>query len=206
MSESYGIGSYSGYYKGLGIDEESDELHYNALKKTWTLRNVDGSFDDMLHIEGTFLDNCYFNGKLLEEEIFPDSAVDTITDWLRTYGLAEDTTEPNDAVVAAMRVLINKDGRMTKAFIQSIVESYGFTGVTIVERIDYSFIVSDDALPFLATEIDDTGAWVSDGWAQWEFEIHMTGGPTNTSTRSMMESQVFKMKPAFTMGYFYYDY
>jgi hypothetical protein len=95
---------------------------------------------------------------------------------------------------------------MTKAFIQGIIESYGFTGVTIIERIDYSFIVSDDALPFLATEIDDTGAWVSDAHDPWVFEVHMTGGPTSSSTRSTMEAHAFKMKPAFTMGYFYYDY
>lgn len=146
MGIYYGKGRYAGGYKGT---DEDVELHYYALKKINPLRNIAGAFDDDLHVEGRHLDACYYRGWDLAEELFPDTATATITDYMRVWGVTS-LYEPNDAVVARMRTLINKDGRLTKAYMESVIEAYGFTGAAASVDGVVSGLVSGGVATFRA--------------------------------------------------------
>jgi hypothetical protein len=86
----------SPYYKDDGTIVASQKLHYYALKKLFPINqgransSLGGDFDNDLDIEGKHLDNCYFQGMVLEQEIFPDTA--QLPDTTASYQRLFDTT------------------------------------------------------------------------------------------------------------------
>lgn len=203
MGILYGTGRYAGGYKGSDFTD-TDFLHYNALKKIYPLRDIQGSFDDDLLVEGEFLDLCYYQAEAIYNEFFPDSAVATIAEWMRIFGITE-STEPNNSIVAAWRVLINKNGRLSPAYYLSICLAFGFTS-TIYERIVDCFKVGMGYTPWIGSPIDVTGSPVTGDAAPWEWQVISSAGPTNASLRAQFESLINRVKPAWTEVSFTYEY
>lgn len=204
MGKLYGTGKYAGTYKGTDLSG-TEQLHYNALKKIYPLNNVGGVFDDDLMVEGSALDECYYQAIALYYEFFADTAIATIEDWMRVFGISE-TSEPNNSVVAAWRAIVNKDGRLTKQYYLSICDSFGFTS-DIHERITDCFRVGMGYFPWFGSPIDIIGSTVTGtSAAPWEWEIISNAGPTNSNVRAQFESLINRLKPAWTTVSFTYDY
>jgi uncharacterized protein YmfQ (DUF2313 family) len=208
MGEYYGIGRYGrGGYKGEDEGNEYPELHYYALKKQDPTANIPGFTDADLHAIGRMLDDVFYTYQAIYTNLFCDTALGLQERWRTLLDVRDTFNNPSDipaALRAKQRIMANKNGRLSIPFYKSVVEGYGFTGVTITENTT-RFIVAD-ALPQCSVVSDNPADLISDkaSWCRWQ--IHVTGGPTDATTRSIYEATIKKIKPAWTRVYFFYDY
>jgi len=190
---SYGDGGYGDYGYGDAPYAGVTGMHYQALKKLWPIKNVEGALDDDLSIQGKYLDQLYAQAQQLYTEFFPSTTTLLLSDWERVYGLQPTGTvdQRRAAVIAKMRVLVNKDGRLTKAYYLSIASALGHPEAYIVEGSTLLFIVGVTILPHVL--YSDTEKWV--------WELHAT---VAVEDRPIWEATFNPLKPAFTQLNFIY--
>ena len=140
--------------------------HYDMLKKLFPVRDTTGELDNDLAIEGKYLDQVDSTASQLALEFFPDTATVLLSDWERVF----DSTGAGDsarqeALRAAERVVINKDGRLNPSYYVSIAAGLGYDS-TVIEGPNM-FIVANTSppatqLPGQVYEITDLYTWTLD--------------------------------------------
>ncbi len=192
---SYNYGS-DGYKGG---EEDIDRLHYYALKKAWPLPDMTGELDNHFEIIGHQFDNIYFRGNDLENEIFPDTAIELLGNYEQEY----DTTNAGSIaarqanIVAHERVLVNKSGRMTPQYYVNIAAGLGYDS-TVVEHAGDMFIVASTEPP--ATPLTHA-LWESSH--RWTWDLDSTGSTVPADRTNLMDV-ITKAAPAFTKVNFFF--
>jgi hypothetical protein len=168
-------------------------LHYYALKKLFPINqgransSLGGDFDNDLDIEGKYLDNCYSQGMVLEQEIFPDTAV--LGDTTSSYERLFDTTTMTN-VFQKYDDLTDKDRKMNPYQLVSDASSFGYDS-SIFEGIGQMFVVSFNSA--VATHLP--GQLWSTGHA-WTFYMDSTGS-VSPSDRTNLMQYINSQAPAF---------
>jgi PKD repeat protein len=207
----YGVGQYgTGGYKCQG-GTAGPELHYYALKKIMPYELI-GSLDDDLHIEGKYLDECYYwvggsdpqspysSGGLLPE--FFGNTVDLLLpDWLRIFDLETSATSAD--VLASQYLLAHKNGQLTKSNYVAISADLGFTIDPIYEGLFDMFIIGDATtlIPQPASQLPHK---IYDVEHIWHWYVTVTAGPVDATARALYEARINELKPGFTQVHFTY--
>lgn len=184
---NYSYGN-SPYYKDDGIYNANNLLHYYALKKLFPIKDMTGQFDNDLKIEGQYLDDTFYQGNNLENEVFPDTA----TDVFMTQGFCRvmDSTSIQEAL-AGYPTITNKNRRMNPGMLISDASKFGFHNTTIIEGVDTMFIVDTDSA--IATHLS---APLFSTDTVYTFYVDSTGSADMTnSLKNFINSEA----PAFTL-------
>jgi uncharacterized protein YmfQ (DUF2313 family) len=195
---AYGLNAYgSGGYKGGGT---AAKLHYYALKKIspWAQDTIDGDFDNDLDIKGLYLDLEYYEAQSLYYEFFISSTTALISDWCRVWGVnyTGNHTQDAAAVIAAMRTLANKNGRLRKFYYEQLAETIipSISGYwRVVEGSTYMFRVGTAIPP--ATALSGQ-LWEAQTLYTWYLQT--TDTVYNDNRLQTLRSLLSKQKPAHT--------
>jgi uncharacterized protein YmfQ (DUF2313 family) len=201
MTTGWGYGPWGGGGLNPWGGTET-RLHYFALKKIWPIKDLEGSFDDDLTIDGTYLDDVYYQDADLQTQIFPDTATSDslglLTSWECVFQLPGTGTDAQrqSAVVDALLAVVNKQGRLNKQFYIDLGAIKGYT-VLIYESIGDMFIVASTSPP--ATQLpaplyNASHIWI---WTMYTYGILPVDEPA-------WEALINKYKPAFTQVQFGY--
>lgn len=109
-------------------------LHSDVLKLLFPIKDMGGTFDADIAIEGSYLDTLKTAAEALLLELFPDTCTAaTIEDWERTYAIVP----PVDALLADRRLAVVQKKRLrrklNRAYFVALAATVGFT-ITIEER------------------------------------------------------------------------
>jgi hypothetical protein len=88
--------------------------------------DISGIFYQDLSIEGLCIDRTQVLIDQIKNEMFPDTAVDTIEDWIRTRGAL---VSPSESLVVKRNAVVAKErseGARTKAQFYAMAEALGF--------------------------------------------------------------------------------
>ena len=195
--QKYGAGAYgSGGYKGLSITQV-DQLHYYALKQIFPIRNLAGSLDDDLTIEGRYLDQVYGpptsigQAQLLMNEFFADTTTQCIADYERNYNLPS----TGSVAVRQARIIAAKRARgsMGISYFIGLATALGYTAA-ITEGASL-FIVATTSPP--ATKLP---AQLFNPYAVWTWTVTITG----VTSAPDLETLFNKLRPAWTLVQYVY--
>lgn len=179
--------------------------HADILKLLFPVE-IEGAFSEDIAIEGKQLDSAQESAEKLLTEMFPDAAVDSITDWERTYGIIPDPDSPLQyRRLAVLKKLRELGGLSCKYFI-GLAASFGWT------------ITIDEFLPFMCgwNQAGDN-LYISDAIWCWRVNVPDTPvynfragqscagekliwWPANTA----LEALITELKPAHTSVVFNY--
>lgn len=199
-SYPYGIDGYKGGPTNPSTsDDTSGRLHYYALKKLWPLPYLQGVLDDHFTITGHALDTVFYQDNDLEREMFPDTAVQLLSSYERIFDTtnAGSITARQANIIAHERVLVNKDGRLTKQHYINIAAGLGYDS-TIVEHFGDAFISAFTAPP---ASVLPHAVWESG--RRWEWDLDSTGSTAPADQTSLM-SIITEVAPAWSKVNFFF--
>lgn len=193
----YGSGYYgSGAY---GTGGANDAYHYYALKQLMPIKDglLAGEYENDLAIEGGYLDEAFVQSQSLLQEFFADTSVQLLDIWESLFQLTAAGTVPQRqaAVLAKLRILVNKSGRLNSAYYLSLCVGLGHPEAFIVEGSSLLFIVAPSALASTLPHdvYDEEGLWV--------WELHAT---VAVGDRPAWEAFFTPIRPAWTQLNFVY--
>ena len=165
--------------------------HFEVLKKLFPVKDMTGELDNDLAIEGKYLDQVDSTAGQLSLEFFPDTANVLLSDWERTFDTtATSLSSRRAAVVAAERVLVNKDGRLNPSYYIGLADGAGYDST--VREGPGMFIVANTSPP--ATLLPGA-LWNAE--ALWIWTMDSTGS-TNANDRTNFMNLITERVPAFT--------
>ena len=114
------------------------------------------AYNEDIRIEGKWFDQAYTDGKLLLREVFPDTAIRTLTDWETTYAL----DHGGDQVTrqARLKAAVIARGGISRAYFIALAAAMGYT-VTITEGADDLFLIGITQLPHALFDPSVRWAW-----------------------------------------------
>lgn len=171
--------------------------HYDMLKKLFPVKDMTGELDNDLAIEGKYLDQVDATASQLAREEFPDTATVLLSDWERTF----DTTAVGDsarqaAIVAAERIVVNKDGRLNPNYYVSLAAGLGYDS-TVVEgppMFIVAFTSPTSIPPGPATLLPGQ---VYEPQVLWTWTLDSTGSTVATDRTNLM-NLIIDRNPAYT--------
>jgi len=166
--------------------------HYDALKKLFPVKDMTGELDNDLIIEGKYLDQVDSTATSLALEFFPTSSTLLLSDWERTY----DTTAIGDssrqaAIETAMRVIVNKDGRLNPSYYVTLADAAGYDS-TVIEGPNM-FVVAATSPP--ASTLPGQ-LYEMSGLYTWSLD---STGSTTPADRTNLMSLIVEKAPAFSL-------
>lgn len=178
--------------------------HSDVLKLLFPLKDIGGTFDQDIGIEGAYLDALKTSADNLLSELFPDTCTAaTIADWERIYGIipaAADTLGQRQAAVVQKKRLRRK---LTRAYF-----------VALAAAVGYNIIIE---------EIQPNDAGYGGAYSTiYIWRVHVTGGVkaityftagdssagdllSNWTVETNFENLFIALKPAHTHVYFVYE-
>ena len=161
------------------------QRHFSVLKQLFPLE-IAGVLDEDMHIEGDMLDNVTSDSALVLQEMFPDTAVQTLSDWERSYGITkrEATLEARRSVLLRR---INETGGLSVSYFQSIAAALGF-----------DVIISLPA-PLFRAGISKAGDPVYNIWKLYEINIYVLDNQSD-----LLESSLNSLLPPDTKAIYTY--
>ena len=165
--------------------------HFEVLKILFPVKDMTGELDNDLAIEGKYLDQVDSTASQLALEFFPNTSTLLLSDWERTY----DTTgtsigDRQNAVEAAVRVAVNKDGRLNPDYYVSLAGGLNYDS-TIHEGPNM-FLVAATTPP--ATVLPGI---LYNTEVLWIWTIDSTGSITPNDRTGLMDL-IKERAPAFT--------
>ena len=144
---TYGSGLYGAGLYGSGSPDEL--LHEYALKQLYPVKNgyLGGTYNDDVATEGINFDKAYLAAQTLAQDLFPDTATTLLPSWERVFGLiASGSIATRQAkIISKMRTLVNKSGRLTKAYYLNEAVLLGHPEAYILEGLELAFVVGPGA-------------------------------------------------------------
>jgi uncharacterized protein YmfQ (DUF2313 family) len=165
--------------------------HFEVLKKLFPVRDMTGELDNDLTIEGKYMDQVDSTASQLALEFYPNTSTLLLSDWERVYDTtAVGDSSRQDAVETAMRVVVNKDGRLNPSYYVGLAAGLGYDS-TVIESPDM-FIVANTSppatvLPGILYEITELYTWYLD-----------STGSTVPADRTSLMNLINDRVPAFT--------
>lgn len=165
--------------------------HYNVLRKIYPIRDMTGEIDNDLSIKGKYMDQVDATSNVLHQELFPNTSTLMLSSYERVFDTtAVGDTSRQNAIVAAERVMVNKDGRLNPAYYIALADSLGYDA-TIYESPNM-FTVSATSPP--ATELPGI---LYDQEVLWTWYLDSTGS-TAPNDRTNLMNIVTERSPAFS--------
>ena len=173
--------------------------YYSVLKKLFPVTDMTGQLDHDLAIEGKYLGRSDTSAQQLRADMFPDTvSAAMVGNWERVWdttgsGLAGQRA----ALVAAERIVVNKQGRLNPSYFVSIALGHGYDS-TVVEHGTLMFKVGNSIPPATALP-----GQLYESTFLYEWDLDSTGS-TNAVDQTSLISAIQERAPAWTMINFYF--
>lgn len=152
------------------------------------------AFDDDLFIEGAHLDAAEEELRRIIDEMFPDTATDTISDWERVFAI----TPESGATLAQRRAVVSAayraTGGMTRDYLYAVAQGLGYTQGAAGADDPHVRIVDGEFRPFRAG-YGKAGDPVYDGTSGASIYTISVHG-TNVETDERLHATLGDIRPA----------